>query len=166
MGIPIGVDASIENEITNRLNKATMHWAKMGLNMVEKVEVINALIIPKVIHLMRHLKYEKKKCDEWSKILKNFIWSNKKCTVKREIMEDSWENGGWGLASLSVTWMKSNVSWTLRSFGSAEAWFVNEIRKHICEAGGLDVGDEIFTGPGKSISKTELENPNSLKELA
>ena len=166
LGIPIGVDASIENEITNRLNKATSHWAKMGLNMVEKVEVINALIIPKVIHLMRHLKYEKKKCDEWSKILKSFIWSNKKCTVRREIMEDDWENGGWGLASLSATWMKANVSWSLRSFGGTGAWFVNEVKKHINEAGGLDVDDEIFTGAGKSISKSELDNPTSLKESA
>ena len=98
LGIPIGVDASIENEITSRL--------EMGLNMVEKIEVINVLIIPKVIHLMRHLKYNKKKCDEWSKLMKDFIWCNKKCTVKREILEDSWDNGCWGLSSLSVTWMK------------------------------------------------------------
>ena len=31
--------------------------------MVEKIEVINVLIIPKVIHLMKHLKYNKKMSD-------------------------------------------------------------------------------------------------------
>ena len=166
LGIPSGVDASIENEITSRLEKATKHWAKMGLNMVEKIEVINVLIIPKVIHLMRHLKYNKKKCDEWSKLMKDFIWCNKKCTVKREILEDSWDNGGWGLSSLSVTWMKSNVSWVLRSFGGAEAWFVNEIRKELYEAHGLNVSEEVPTGPRKSVRKKDLESPSSLKESA
>ena len=116
--IPIGVDPSIESEIMNRLEKATKHWAKMGPNMVEKIEVINVLIIPKVIHLMRHLKYKKKMCDYiWSKIMKNFIWCNKKCTVKRGILEEDWENRGWGLTSLSAIWMKLNVSWTLISIG-------------------------------------------------
>ena len=166
LGIPIGIDASIEGEITNRLEKATKHWAKMGLNMIEKIEVVNALIIPKVIHLMRHLKYEKRMCDEWSKIIKDFIWQNKKCTIKREILEDDWENGGWGLTSLGATWMKSNVSWVLRSFGSAEEWFVNEIRRDLYEAGYLNLREEIFSGPGKTVKKKDLEKSSNLKEAA
>ena len=128
----------------------------MGLNMVEKIEVINALIIPKVIHLMRHVKFNKNKCDEWSKLMKDFIWCNKKCTVKKEILEDDWDNGGWGLASLSVTWMKSNVSWVMRSIGGAEAWFVNEIKSGLYEAYGLDVSEKITTGPGKSVKKKKI----------
>ena len=111
----MGRDASIENEIKTRLEKAIKHWSKMNLNIVEKIEVINTLIIPKVIHVMRHLKYDKKMSDEWSKMIKKFIWNGKKCTVRSDILEDEWDNGGWGLASLEATWKKSNVSWVTRA---------------------------------------------------
>ena len=55
LGIPIGIDASIEDRITERINNSVKHWAKMGLNMVEKIEVYNALILPKILHLLRRV---------------------------------------------------------------------------------------------------------------
>ena len=39
LGIPIGVDASIEDQVDDRLTKAILHWSRMKLNLVERIEV-------------------------------------------------------------------------------------------------------------------------------
>ena len=88
LGIPIGIDASIDEIITERLNSSIKHWSKMGLNMVERIEVYNALILPKILHLLRHREYDGKKCKEWYKLIKSFIWNDKKASIKSIILED------------------------------------------------------------------------------
>ena len=67
--------------------------------------------------------------------MKDFILNGKKCTVKKEILEDERENGGWGLMSLETTCKKSKVSWVLRSLTGAEAWFISENKKKLYEVG-------------------------------
>ena len=164
LGIPIGVDASIEDQIEERLNKAFTHWAKMKLNLVERIEVTNALIIPKVLHLLRHLKFDGIKCMRWSKFIKTFIWDGKRPNIKNTIMEDDWSNGGWGLTSLKVAWLKLNVNWVLRSKKNVDEWVLNEMRKNLKEELESNLSDEVLSGPGKPVTKNTLESSESLSE--
>ena len=166
LGIPIGADASIENQIQNKLEASIRHWAKMGLNMVERIEVYNVLILPKIIHLLRHLKFNKLKCDEWYKMIKSFIWNNKKANIKSVILEDDWSRGGWGMTSLKVAWQKLNVNWVLRSKEHGGSIFLDEIREELEREGLLNVGNQVLSGAGKTVTKKDLEYSNTLKEAA
>ena len=166
LGVPIGIDASIEEQITERLTKAIAHWTKMKLNMIERIEVLNVLILPKILHLLRHLKFDGKKCVEWSKMIKRFILNNKKCNIKNIIMEDDWSSGGWGLASLRVAWMKLNVNWVLSSEKHLDEWILDEMRNELKKELALNLGDEVLSGPGKPVTKISLESSTTLKEAA
>ena len=92
LGVPIGIETSIENKIADKLSSAIRHWSKMNLNMVERIEVWNVLILPKVLHLLKHLEYNKLNCDRWTKMAREFIWKSKRNSIKYVIIEDEWSN--------------------------------------------------------------------------
>ena len=122
------------------------------------------LIIQKILHLLRHLKFDGIKCKQWSNQIKTFIWDGKRANIKNMIMEDDWSNGGWGLASLKVVWLKLNVSWVLRSKKHVDEWVMNDMRSKLKNELSLDIGDEVLSGPGKSITKKKLESSSTLSE--
>ena len=82
LGVKIGRNVNFIDKIELKVEKVIKSWNKKRLNFIEKIDVTNYIIIPKVVHLMRHIKLNKKDCDTVNKRLKKFVFGGCTRSVK------------------------------------------------------------------------------------
>ena len=63
LGVKIGKNINLLDTIESKIDNAISVWNRKGLNFIEKIDVINYIIIPKVTHILRHIKMDKNGCD-------------------------------------------------------------------------------------------------------
>ena len=111
LGVNIGMNSNIEEDVLKTLKKSTSFWRKFKYNEIDKIEIVNAFIIPSVIHMLRHLPFDKILENKMNKIVLDFIWGNRKRYISRDIMFEKTKNGGMGALAVGKVWMKVLLSW-------------------------------------------------------
>ena len=97
LGVEVGKNVDLTDEITAKINKSLSFWKKKKLNYIEKIYLVNFIIIPKVTHIMRHCKLDENTCKVLKKSIKEFVFDGSKKVGKNEVIHSKIANGGWGL---------------------------------------------------------------------
>ena len=59
LGINIGTESNIKDDVQKTIEKSVSFWKKFKYNEVDKIEISNAFIIPSVIHMLRHIPFDR-----------------------------------------------------------------------------------------------------------
>lgn len=98
-------------QIHNLIN----HWNKRYLTPIGKVTVIKTYIISKLIHLFSSLPNPPKAdIDHLNKTIFNFLWSNKPDKIKRNLITQSYPNGGIKMINIKDFMTSLKISWVRR----------------------------------------------------
>ena len=54
LGVNIGIGADVKKDVVNTLKERIAFWNKFHYNEIDKIEILNAFIIPSVTHMLRH----------------------------------------------------------------------------------------------------------------
>ena len=166
LGVKVGRDVDLAEEIKLKINKSVEAWNKMKLNFVEKIDVVNFIIIPKVVHILRHCKIEEGTCKVLRKTLKNYVFNGCNKAGKDEVIHSKIVNGGWGLRCIEVVWTQLLLRWTLRALKMENTSTLKNLRDYTETRRGLDTRDPESTGHGNPISKKSLYSNDNIWENA
>ena len=75
--------------------------------------MIKMNILPKVIFLFQNLpiKLEQKCFEDLNTLVTKFIWQRKKPRIKRKLLQDAKERGGFGLPNWNLYYQASVLNW-------------------------------------------------------
>ena len=115
LGVNIGEESDINEDIINTLTAKTKFWEKFHNNKVDRIEILNAFVIPSVIHMLRHIPYNRLMELKLSKITTDFIWGKKRRYISKDILFQNIKSGGMGALSIGKVWLKVVMSWLVRA---------------------------------------------------
>ena len=115
LGVNIGVGTDIKNDVINILKSRAAFWNKFHYNEVDRVEILNAFIIPSVTHILRHAPYDNVTANKLEKIATDFVWSNKRRYISKNILYQNLKRGGLGAVPIGKVWIKVVRSWFTRA---------------------------------------------------
>ena len=164
LGVAIGRNVNLGETIKNKLKSAMESWNKRKLNYIEKIDVVNFILIPKIVHIIRHCKMDMNLIKECKKLVKNFVFGSNKRVGKDEVIYSNVKDGGWGLRSIEVIWAQLLMRWTLRALKMEDSLIVKSFREYIDANFHLDPKDPESSGHGPSIKKNEIYNSENLWE--
>jgi len=107
------VPLNYENKL-NEIRKLLSTWSKRNLTPFGKITVIKTLALSKLTHLFTNLPDPSEEfLVELNKLFFSFLWNGKNDRIKRSVMFQSYECGGFKmvdvkcfLSSLKITWLK------------------------------------------------------------
>ena len=82
-----GRDMQLEG-IVNRIRKTLGFWKRRGLKLKEKVVVVNALIMSKLVYVMNVLDVPERVLKEVERMVSDFLWDGKGVGIAREALEN------------------------------------------------------------------------------
>ena len=97
LGIPIGINVDYTdfwNGLIFKLNSKLNIWKHRDLSFEGKAHLIKSTGISQLVFAMDMIHIEDKFVNEIDKIVWQFLWSEKKCTVKRDICTLPRDMGG------------------------------------------------------------------------
>ena len=74
LGVNVGKNTDIRKDIINTLIANTNFWGKFHYNEVDRIKILNAFVIPSIIHMLRHVPYNKITEFKLNKITTDFVW--------------------------------------------------------------------------------------------
>ena len=166
LGVAVGKDVNLGDVLEQKINHAIEYWNKRNLNYIEKIDLVNYIIIPKVIHILRHCVMNKEVCKSIKKSLKRFVFGGCKKVGKEEIIHSNVKDGGWGLRCFEVVWAQTLMRWTLRSLEMGNTTTLKSLRNYMDENTQLDTHDPESTGHRNTIRKNSLYSCENLWENA
>ena len=164
LGVEVGRNVDLKEIIKTKLERAMVAWNKMKLNYVEKIDVVNYILIPKVIHIMRHSVMNFDTIRGIKKSIKTFVFGGNKKVGKDEVIFSNVKDGGWGLRSIEVVWAQLLARWTLRSLKMENSLILRCFREFIDNTTCLDTKDPESTGHGSPITKNKLYDCDNMWE--
>ena len=129
LGVNVGSEANIEEDVMNRLDKSIGFWKKFNYNEIDRIEISNPFIIPNIIHMLRHVLFDRILENKMNKMLLDFIWSDQKRYISKDIMYEKTENGGMGALAVGKVWIKVLTSWFERMVSDKAGTPILEIAK-------------------------------------
>ena len=115
LGVNVGTGADIKSDIKRILGERIAFWNKFHYNEVDKIEIMNAFIIPSVIHMLRHATYDRATQNILEKMTTDFIWGNKRRYISKHILYQKLQKGGLGAVPIGKVWIKVLRSWFTRA---------------------------------------------------
>ena len=162
LGVEIGRRVELGEIIKNKLETSMRSWNKRKLNYIEKIDVVNYILIPKVIHIIRHCKMNIDLINDCKKLVKNFVFGSNKRVGKDEVIYSNIKDGGWGLRSIEVIWAQLLMRWSLRALKMENSLIVKCLREYIDANFDLDTKDPESSGHGSSIKKKDIYNSQNV----
>ena len=146
LGVEIGRSVDLGEIIKNKLRTAMNSWNKRKLNYIEKIDVVNYIFIPKVVHIIRHCKMSMELINDCKKLVKSFVFGSNKRVGKDEVIFLNIKDGGWGLRSIKVIWAQLLLRWSLRALRMEDSLIVKCFREYIDANFDLDTKDPESSG--------------------
>ena len=129
LGVNIGLDSNIKNDVIKTLDRSITFWKKFQYNEVDKIELINAFVIPSVIHILRHIPFERAFENKMNKMITDFMWMNKRRYISKDIIFQKTKNGGMGALAVGKVWIKVLMSWFERTLSAVPGTPILELAK-------------------------------------
>ena len=114
LGVNIGLNADVNKDIINTLHANTKFWEKFHYNEIDRIEILNAFVIPSVIHMLRHVPFNKSMEIKLNKIATDFVWGKKRQYISKDILYQKLKSGGMGALSIGKVWLKVVMAWFVR----------------------------------------------------
>ena len=115
LGVKVGIGADIKRDIINTLKERIEFWNKFHYNEIDKIEIMNAFIIPSVTHMLRHATFDRATLNILEKMTTDFIWGNKRRYISKHILYQKIQKGGLGAVPIGKVWIKVLRSWFTRA---------------------------------------------------
>ena len=115
LGVNVGIGSDIKSDIIKTLGERIAFWNKFHYNEIDKIEIMNAFIIPSVIHMLRHATYDRATQNVLEKMTTDFIWGNKRRYISKHILYQKLQKGGLGAVPIGKVWIKVLRSWFTRA---------------------------------------------------
>ena len=119
LGVNIGMESNVKDDVQKTLEKSINFWKKFKYNEIDKTEISNAFLIPSIIHMLRHVPYEKAFEEKLNKTILDFIWENKKRYISKDVIYEKTKNGGMGALAVGKVWIKVLLAWYDRTINEA-----------------------------------------------
>ena len=87
LGVNVGQGANIKNDIFKTLTERMAFWSKFHYNEVDRIEILNAFIVPSVTHILRHTPFDNATNNRLDKLATDFVWSNKRRYISKNISQ-------------------------------------------------------------------------------
>ena len=98
-------------------------WSRRNLTVIGRITVVKTLILPLFNHLFLSLPNPSneivKKINE---LLYSFIWNSPVCRVKKEILQNNYDNGGLKMINLNAFILSLKSTWICRLFQKDNKW--------------------------------------------
>ena len=156
LGVEVGKDVNLAEIVQIKINNAITAWERRKLNYIEKIDVVNCILIPKVIHIIRHSVMNEKILGGLKKSIKRFVFGSNKKVGKDEVIHSNIKDGGWGLRSIEVVWAQMLLKWSLLALKMENSLTIRSFRNFIVANTDLDPKDPEATGHGDPITKKQL----------
>ena len=131
LGVNIGTESNVKSDVQKTIEKSVKFWNKFKYNEIDKIEIANAFIIPSVIHMLRHIPFDRAFEEKINKTILDFIWENKKCYISRDIMFEKTKYGGMGALAVGKIWIKVLIAWYDRAIDESNKTPILELTKGI-----------------------------------
>ena len=131
LGVNIGTESNVKNDIQKTIEKSVKFWNKFKYNEIDKIEISNAFIIPGVIHMLRHIPFDRIFEEKINKTILDFIWENKKRYISKDIIFEKTKRGGMGALAVGKIWIKVLIAWFDRAIDESNKTPVLELAKGI-----------------------------------
>ena len=115
LGVNIGQGADVRNDVIKTLTERMAFWSKFHYNEIDRIEILNGFIIPSVTHILRHTPYDNATNNKLQKLASDFVWSNKRRYISKNILYQKLKNGGLGAVPIGKVWIKVVRSWFNRA---------------------------------------------------
>ena len=89
-------------------------WNSRDLSLEGKTYLIQSLAVSQILYAVEMKHIDRKYINEINKVLWDFLWCNKKCTINRRICLLPRQMGGLGLADLDIIVKVKRVKWIIR----------------------------------------------------
>ena len=83
LGVNIGRGADVKNDVIKTLTDRMAFWSKFHYNEIDRIEILNAFIIPSVTHILRHTPYDNATNNKLEKLTSDFVWSNRRRYISK-----------------------------------------------------------------------------------
>ena len=164
LGVEVGKNVNLGEIIKDKIKAAISFWERRKLNYIEKIDVVNCILIPKVVHLIRHCVMNDIILSSLKKSVKNFVFGSNRKVGKDEVIHSNIKDGGWGLRSIDIVWAQLLLKWSLRALKMESSLTIRSFRDFIDAKTDLDPKDQESTGYGDPIKKYRLYNCSNIWE--
>ena len=106
LGVNIGIGADIKEDVINILKDKMAFWNKFHYNEIDRIEILNAFIIPSVTHILRHTPYDNTTLNKLEKMATDFVWGNKRRYICKNILYQKLKLGGLGAVPIERSGLK------------------------------------------------------------
>ena len=105
------------SETMNKATRILKSWQHRNLSLLGKVQVVNSLIYSLFVYQMSVMDLlTKEDIAKFNKVIRNFIWDNKKSKIPFEILTVNKDQGGVGLVDIELKDKVSKVVWVFKLF--------------------------------------------------
>ena len=132
-------------------------WSGRQLTMIGKIQVIKSLLIPQITYLYSAIPMPKKYVNTVNKIIYKFLWDGKSEKIKRDILSNSFQNGGLNMINLDMHIKTVLIKWIPKLTNNISAAWKEIPKLYLNEFG------ENFFIFGMNIDHTK--NLNGFKSL-
>ena len=127
LGVNIGEGSNISEDVINTLSAKMKFWEKFHYNEVDRIEILNAFVIPSVIHMLRHVPFNRSMEVRLSKMASDFIWGKRRRYISKDILFQNIKSGGMGALPIGKVWLKVILSWLMRALNPESRAQVMEV---------------------------------------
>ena len=131
LGVNIGTESNAKDDVQKTIEKSVKFWKKFKYNEIDKIEISNAFIIPSVIHMLRHIPFDRAFEDKMNKTILDFIWENKKRYISRDIIFEKTKYGSMGALAVGKIWIKVLLAWFDRAIDESNKTPILELAQGI-----------------------------------
>ena len=93
LGVEVNKNVNLGETIKNKINCAITSRNKRRLNFIEKIDVVNYILIPKVEHIIRHCEMNLEIVNSLRKSIKSFVFGSCKRVGKDEVIHSNVNDG-------------------------------------------------------------------------
>ena len=111
-------------------------WSARKLSIMGKVTIIRSLVMPKLTYCFSMLPNPSESFfNKVQKILFNFLWDGKPDRIKRDVLLNTYNNGGLQVPHVKTTCNSLKASWVKRFLCNIDSYFF--LQNILAEKGGL-----------------------------
>jgi uncharacterized membrane protein YvlD (DUF360 family) len=98
-------------------------WSWWNLTVIGRITVVKTLILPLLNHLFLSLPNPSNEIVKIiNELLYSFIWNSPVCRVKKEILQNNYDNGGLKMINLNAFILSLKSNWIRRLFQKDNKW--------------------------------------------
>ena len=117
LGIPVGKNCVCDefwNKLLDKVKNRFMIWRGRDLSLSGRVHIIKSLGIASVLYACEMKTMERRHVDALKKMLWDFLWKGKRCTVKKEFCYLPRDKGGIGMIDFESVLKVKRIKWLIR----------------------------------------------------